>query len=121
MPFAISASKRSKIGSPKPTGTVSVVDLTIDATRTTSTEEINEAFRSAAENRESPLHGILAYEDKPLVSVDLKTHPSSAIVDAMSTLVIEGNLVKTVAWYDNEWAYSLRVGDLCALMAKRGL
>ena len=104
-----------------PTGTVSVVDLTIDAARATSVEEVNEAFRRAAADRESPLHGILAYEEEPLVSVDFKTHPSSAIIDALSTLVIEGNLVKTVAWYDNEWAYSLRVGDLCALMAERGL
>ena len=104
-----------------PTGTVSVVDLTIDAARPTSVEEVNEAFRSAAEDRESPLHGILAYEEEPLVSVDFKAHPASAIVDALSTLVVEGNLVKTVTWYDNEWAYSLRVGDLCALMAARGL
>ena len=104
-----------------PTGTVSVVDLTIDAERATSVEEVNEAFRSAASDRESPLHGILAYEEEPLVSTDFRGHPSSAIVDSLSTLVIEGNLVKTVAWYDNEWAYSLRVGDLCALMARQGL
>jgi glyceraldehyde 3-phosphate dehydrogenase len=104
-----------------PTGTVSVVDLTIDAARATSVEEVNEAFLSAASDRESPLRGILAYEEEPLVSTDFRGHPSSAIIDSLSTLVIEGNLVKTVAWYDNEWAYSLRVGDLCALMARRGL
>ncbi len=104
-----------------PTSTVSVVDLTIEAERTTSVEEVNEAFRNAATDKESPLHGILAYEDEPLVSSDFQAHQSSAIIDAPSTLVIEGTLVKTVAWYDNEWAYSLRVGDLCALMAERGL
>ena len=104
-----------------PTSTVSVVDLTIEAERTTSVEEVNEAFRNAATDKESPLHGILAYEDEPLVSSDFQAHQSSAIIDAPSTLVIEGTLVKTVAWYDNEWAYSLRVGDLCALMVERGL
>ena len=104
-----------------PTSTVSVVDLTIEAERTTSVEEVNEAFRTAATDRESPLYGILAFEDAPLVSSDFQAHQSSAIVDALSTLVIEGTLVKTVAWYDNEWAYSLRVGDLCALLAERGL
>ena len=104
-----------------PTSTVSVVDLTIEAERATSVEEVNEAFRTAATDRESPLYGILAFEDAPLVSSDFQAHQSSAIVDALSTLVIEGTLVKTVAWYDNEWAYSLRVGDLCALLAERGL
>ena len=104
-----------------PTSTVSVVDLTIEAERATSVEEVNETFRTTATDRESPLYGILAYEDAPLVSSDFQAHQSSAIVDALSTLVIEGTLVKTVAWYDNEWAYSLRVGDLCALLAERGL
>ena len=104
-----------------PISTVSVVDLTINAARPTSAEEVNEAFRRAANERESPLYGILAYEEEPLVSVDFKGHPASAIVDAPSTMVMEGTLVKALAWYDNEWAYSLRVGDLCALMAERGL
>ncbi len=104
-----------------PISTVSIVDLTINAARPTSAEEVNEAFRRAASERESPLYGILAYEEEPLVSVDFKGHPASAIVDAPSTMVMEGTLVKALAWYDNEWAYSLRVGDLCALMAERGL
>ena len=104
-----------------PTSTVSVVDLTIAAARATTAEEVNAAFQRAATDRESPLYGILAYGDAPLVSIDFKGHPASAIVDALSTLVIEGTLVKAVAWYDNEWAYSLRVGDLCALIARRGL
>jgi glyceraldehyde 3-phosphate dehydrogenase len=104
-----------------PTSTVSVVDLTIDAGRATDADEINDAFRHAANDLESPLHGILAVEDAPLVSSDFKTHPASSIIDSLSTMVVQGNLVKVVAWYDNEWAYSVRVGDLCALMASRGL
>ena len=104
-----------------PTGTVSVVDLTIDAARATSAEEINAAFTRVAEDRESPLYGILAVETKPLVSSDFRGHPASSIVDALSTMVLEGTLVKVVSWYDNEWAYSVRVGDLCTRMAARGL
>ena len=104
-----------------PTSTVSVVDLTVDATRPTSAQEVNAAFQQAATDRESPLHGILAYEEAPLVSSDYKGHPASAIVDALSTLVVNGNLVKVVAWYDNEWAYSVRVADLAAKLAAQGL
>jgi glyceraldehyde 3-phosphate dehydrogenase len=104
-----------------PTATVSVVDLTVDAERSTSAEEVNEAFRLVAEDRESPLYGILAVETKPLVSSDFRGHPASSIIDAPSTMVLGGTLVKVVSWYDNEWAYSVRVGDLCALMASRGL
>ena len=104
-----------------PTGTVSVVDLTIDAERATSAEEINAAFTRVAEDRESPLYGILAVETEPLVSSDYRGHPASSIVDALSTMVLEGTLVKVVSWYDNEWAYSVRVGDLCTRMAARGL
>ncbi len=104
-----------------PTGTVSVVDLTIDAARATSAEEINAAFTRVAEDRESPLYGILAVETKPLVSSDFRGHPARSIVDALSTMVLEGTLVKVVSWYDNEWAYSVRVGDLCTRMAARGL
>ena len=104
-----------------PTGTVSVVDLTIDAKRATSAEEINAAFTQAAEDRESPLHGILEVETEPLVSSDYRGHPASSIIDALSTMVLEGTQVKVVSWYDNEWAYSVRVGDLCTRMAARGL
>ena len=104
-----------------PTSTVSVVDLVIDAERETSVEEVNAAFTKAATDRESPLYGILAVEKEPLVSSDFKGHPASAIVDAPSTMVLNGTQVKVVAWYDNEWAYSVRVGDLCARMAAKGL
>ena len=104
-----------------PTSAVSVVDLTVLAERATNVAEVNAAFRKSADDRESPLYGILAYEEEPLVSSDYKGHPASAIIDALSTLVVEGTLVKVVAWYDNEWAYSVRTGDLCAKIARRGL
>ena len=104
-----------------PTSTVSVVDLTIDAQRATSAEELNAAFKQAATDRESPLYQILAYEEELLVSSDFKAHPASSIVDAPSTMVLQGTLAKVVAWYDNEWAYSVRVGDLCTKMAAIGL
>ncbi len=104
-----------------PTSTVSVVDLVIDARRPTSAEEINAAFEKAATDRESPLFGILEYETQPLVSSDFKGSPASTIIDALSTMVLEGTQVKVVAWYDNEWGYSVRVGDLCVRMAQAGL
>ncbi len=104
-----------------PTSTVSVVDLTIEAMRETDSAEINDAFRNAANDLESPLYGIIAVEEEPLVSSDFKTHPASSIVDALSTMVVDGTLVKIVSWYDNEWAYSVRVGDLCTLIASQDL
>lgn len=104
-----------------PTSTVSVVDLVIDAKRAASVEEINQAFEQAATDRESPLYGILEYETDPLVSSDFKGNPASSIVDALSTMVLEGTQVKVVSWYDNEWGYSVRVGDLCVRMAEQGL
>jgi len=104
-----------------PTSTVSVVDLVIDAERATSAEEINAAFERAATDLESPLHGVLEYETAPLVSSDFKGSPASSIIDALSTMVLEGTQVKVVSWYDNEWGYSVRVGDLCVRMAEAGL
>ncbi len=100
-----------------PTSTVSVVDLVVDLKQSTSEVEINRALRDAAENH---LKGILAYCDKPLVSSDFRGHPASSIVDALSTTVLEGKMAKVLAWYDNEWGYSCRVGDLAAFMAKAG-
>jgi glyceraldehyde 3-phosphate dehydrogenase len=97
-----------------PTSTVSVVDLTAELARPVTKEEVNAAFRAAAEGA---LRGILHYTEEPLVSVDFKGDPHSAIVDGLSTMVIDGNLVKVVAWYDNEWGYSVRVADLAAKMA----
>ena len=99
-----------------PTPTVSIVDFTAQVSRPTSVEEINEAFRSAAAG---PLAGILGVSDEPLVSTDFRGDSRSAIVDAASTMVMGGTLVKVVAWYDNEWGYSCRIADLIELIAAR--
>jgi glyceraldehyde 3-phosphate dehydrogenase len=101
-----------------PTPNVSVVDLVVDVENPTSVEEVNAAFRKAAEGE---LKGILEYTEEPLVSKDFNGNPHSAIVDALSTMVMDGNMVKAIAWYDNEWAYSTRVVDLALFMAKKGL
>jgi glyceraldehyde 3-phosphate dehydrogenase len=100
-----------------PTASVSVVDLVADLKRSATAEAINKEIKKAAEGH---LKGIMAYCDKPLVSSDFRGHPASAIVDAMSTVVIEGKMAKVLAWYDNEWGYSCRVADLAAFMAKMG-
>jgi glyceraldehyde 3-phosphate dehydrogenase len=96
------------IRAPVPTG--SVVDLTFEASRETSADELNEAFRSAASG--GPMEGILQYTEDPIVSSDIITNPHSSIVDGLLTSVIDGTLVKVVSWYDNEWGYSNRVVDL---------
>jgi glyceraldehyde 3-phosphate dehydrogenase len=101
-----------------PVATVSVVDFVAELGREASVEEINQAFRAAAEG---PLTGILEYCPEPLVSSDFKGNPSSSIFDALSTMVIEGNLVKVLAWYDNEWGYSCRLGDLASYVSAKGL
>ncbi len=99
-----------------PTPTVSVVDLTCDVARDTTVEELNEAFKAAAAGR---MKGILEVTDEPLVSSDFRGNPASSIVDSLSTMVMNGNLVKVFSWYDNEWGYSCRVGDLAAYMASK--
>jgi glyceraldehyde 3-phosphate dehydrogenase len=101
-----------------PTPDVSVVDLVAVTSRPTSTEEVNRAMKEAAEGE---LKGILDYTEDPVVSTDLMGNPASSIVDAEMTKVLGGNLVKVVAWYDNEWGYSLRVVDLAEFLAKKGL
>jgi len=101
-----------------PVATVSVVDFVAELGGEASVEEINQAFRAAAEG---PLTGILEYCPEPLVSSDFKGNPSSSIFDALSTMVIEGNLVKVLAWYDNEWGYSCRLGDLASYVSANGL
>ncbi len=101
-----------------PTPNVSVVDLVAELDREVTEEEVNEALRRAAEG---DLKGILGYTDEPLVSKDFNGDPRSSIVDALSTMVMDGNMVKVVAWYDNEWGYSNRVVDLAAYIVKRGL
>lgn len=99
-----------------PTPTVSVVDFTADVERPTSVEELNAAFRNAAE---SSLKDILGVSDEPLVSSDFRGDPRSAIIDAASTMVLGGTMVKVIAWYDNEWGYSCRVADLIRYVAER--
>jgi glyceraldehyde 3-phosphate dehydrogenase len=101
-----------------PTSAVSVVDFVADLNRKASAEEIKDAFRKAADGE---LKGILEYCDKPLVSSDFKGNPASAIFDALSTIVIDGNFVKVLAWYDNEWGYSCRLADLVVYIVKKGL
>jgi glyceraldehyde 3-phosphate dehydrogenase len=96
------------VRAPVPTG--SVVDLTIEAQRETSKEEINAALKAAA--AEGPLKGYLEYTEDPIVSSDIVGNPASSIVDSELTSVVDGTMVKVVAWYDNEWGYSNRVVDL---------
>jgi glyceraldehyde 3-phosphate dehydrogenase len=96
------------VRAPVPTG--SVVDLTIEAERETSKEEINAALKAAAS--EGPLKGYLEYTEDPIVSSDIVGNPASSIVDSELTSVVDGTLVKVVAWYDNEWGYSNRCVDL---------
>jgi glyceraldehyde 3-phosphate dehydrogenase len=99
-----------------PTPTVSVVDFTADVRRSTTVEELNAAFRTAAEG---PMKGILGVSDDPLVSTDFRGDTRSSIIDADSTMVIDGTMVKVIAWYDNEWGYSCRVADLIGFVAAR--
>ncbi len=101
-----------------PTSTVSLIDFVAQVGRDVSADEVNGVLKTAAEG---PLKGYLAYCDEPLVSIDFKGNTNSSIVDAQSTMVIGGNMVKVLSWYDNEWGYSCRVSDLAAYMAKRGL
>jgi glyceraldehyde 3-phosphate dehydrogenase len=102
-----------------PVANVSVVDLTCVLKQTAaSAEDINKAFKQAAEGK---MKGILEYTDEDVVSVDFNHYPASSIVDSKMTKVIGGNFVKVIAWYDNEWAYSLRVVDLCEYIIKKGM
>src|SRR4051812_4543231 len=99
-----------------PTPTVSVVDFTADVSRPTSVAEVNDAFRAAAEG---PLKGILGVSDDPLVSTDFRGDTRSSIIDAESTMVLDGTMVKVISWYDNEWGYSCRIADLVGFVAAR--
>lgn len=101
-----------------PTPTVSVVDLVCELKKEASAEEINAAMKKAAEGE---MKGILGYCDEPLVSIDFKQDPRSSIVDALSTMVIDGKMAKVVSWYDNEWGYSNRAIDLIDFIIKKGL
>jgi glyceraldehyde 3-phosphate dehydrogenase len=97
-----------------PTINVSVVDLTYEAKRNTTVEEVNEVIRKAALG---PMKGVLAFNEEQLVSVDFNHNPASAIFDTVGTRVI-GNLVKVLAWYDNEWGFSNRMLDVAVAWMK---
>ncbi len=101
-----------------PTPVVSVVDFVADLNKEVTVEQVNKAFQAAAEG---PLAGIIEYCQEELVSMDFRGNPASSIIDALSTMVIAGNMVKVIAWYDNEWGYSCRLGDLAAYIASKGL
>ena len=101
-----------------PTPNVSVVDLVAVLEKSTTTEEVNAALKKAAEG---PMKGILAYTTDPVVSTDMMRNSNSSIVDSELTKVLDGNLVKVVSWYDNEWGYSCRVVDLISFLVKKGL
>ena len=102
-----------------PTPNVSVVDLVVWVEKKTTKEEVNAALKKATES--GPLKGYLAYEEQELVSSDFKGNSFSSIVDAPMTLVVGGNCVKVISWYDNEWGYSCRVRDLINYIASKGL
>jgi glyceraldehyde 3-phosphate dehydrogenase len=98
-----------------PTPDVSAVDLVVLTTKNTTDAEVNAALKAAAEG---PLKGILGYTADPIVSTDMLHNPNSSIVDSLMTKVLGGNLVKVIAWYDNEWGYSMRVVDLVSFLMK---
>jgi glyceraldehyde 3-phosphate dehydrogenase len=101
-----------------PTPDVSVVDLVVVTSKKTTAEEVNKALEDAANG---PMKGILAYTEDPVVSTDMLHNPHSSIVDAGLTKVLAGDLVHVIAWYDNEWGYSMRIIDLIDFLAKKGL
>jgi glyceraldehyde 3-phosphate dehydrogenase len=101
-----------------PTPNVSIVDLAAIVDKKTTKEEINAAFKAAADG---PMKGILEYVEAPLVSIDFRGNPHSSIIDAPYTSVMDGDFVKILAWYDNEWGYSNRCVDLLKFLVKKGL
>jgi glyceraldehyde 3-phosphate dehydrogenase len=101
-----------------PTPDVSVVDLVAVLEKSSTTDEVNTVLKRAADG---PLKGILSYTEDPVVSCDMLHNPNSSIVDMQMTKVLDGNLAKVVAWYDNEWGYSCRVNDLIAFVNRKGL
>jgi len=101
-----------------PTATVSIVDFVAELGKEIDAKKVNRAFQEAAEGS---LKGILEYCQEPLVSIDFKANPASSIVDSLSTMVIGGNMVKVLSWYDNEWGYSCRLADLASYIVDKGL
>jgi glyceraldehyde 3-phosphate dehydrogenase len=100
-----------------PTVTVSVVDFVVNVRREATKEAVNDTFKEA---EAGPLKGILGYTDEPLVSTDFRGDARSSIIDGLSTMVVGGNMVKVIAWYDNEWGYSCRIADLAYFIAQKG-
>ena len=101
-----------------PTPNVSLVDLAVVVDKKTSKEDVNAAFREAADGA---LKNILEYTEAPLVSIDFRGNPHSAILDSLYTNVMDGDFVKVLAWYDNEWGYSNRCVDLLRFIGDKGL
>jgi len=101
-----------------PTPNVSVVDLAAIVSRKTTADEVNAAFKAAADG---PLKGLLEYVTAPLVSIDFRGNPHSSMIDSPYTKVMDGDFVKVLSWYDNEWGYSNRCVDLLRLIVKKGL
>ena len=101
-----------------PVSTGSITDFVADLEQDVSVDDVNAAFRAASEGA---LRGILEYTEDPIVSSDIKMNPASCIFDGLSTMVMEGSMVKVLGWYDNEWGYSCRTSDLAAMLAERGL
>jgi glyceraldehyde 3-phosphate dehydrogenase len=99
-----------------PVPNVSIVDLTAVLEKNVTREEVNAAFKKAAEG---PLKGIMDYTEEPIVSTDINHSSYSAVVDGLSTMVVAGNLVKVLAWYDNEWGFSCRMVELIELIGKK--
>jgi glyceraldehyde 3-phosphate dehydrogenase len=101
-----------------PTPTVSIVDLVVELEKSTSIEEVNKVLKEASEG---DFKGILGYTDEALVSSDFRQDPHSSVVDGSCTMVVGENMVKVLAWYDNEWGYSSRLADLAAYIAEKGV
>jgi glyceraldehyde 3-phosphate dehydrogenase len=96
----------------------SITDFVAELEREVTVEEVNEAYRKAAEG---PSRGYIEYTEDPIVSSDIRGNQASCIIDGMSTLVMQGSMVKVLGWYDNEWGYSCRTSDLAAFMAQKGI
>ena len=101
-----------------PTTTGSITDFVANVSRDVTVEEVNQAYKKAAEEG---MKGILEYSEEPLVSSDFTGNPHSCIIDALSTMVMQSRMVKVMGWYDNEWGYSCRTADLCAMMGDKGI
>lgn len=109
------AGKLSGLSLRIPTAAVSVLDLVVEVDRSVTKEEVNTVLKAAADGK---MKDLLKYSEEPLVSVDYKGDTASAIIDALSTMVIDNNMIKVLAWYDNEWGYSSRYADLAAFIAE---